>query len=72
MIAEKFPELQKLDNQQKLILARELCDQAVSDTEDSLPDEVIGIIEERITHFMENPETGISWDDLKKKALEDA
>ncbi|MEM7699624.1 MAG: addiction module protein [Verrucomicrobiota bacterium] len=71
MIAELFPELEKLDNEQKLILARELCEEAVSAVDESMPSEAVQIIRERVSHFMEHPDSGVSWEDLKKRVLED-
>ena len=72
MIAELFPELKELDNEQKLILARELCDEAVAEEVETLPEEAVELIGDRVAQYMKNPASGISWDDLKKQALKDA
>ena len=70
MIYEKFPELNSLDHEDRLILARELCDEAIAEVspDEGLPEEAIAIIEERVASFLKAPETGISWEELKTKA----
>ncbi len=69
MIFEKFPELKTLDNEGRLILARELCDQAIAEvaSHESLSGEAITIIEERVAAFLRDPNSGISWEELKKQ-----
>lgn len=70
MIAEKFPQLSTLDPQEQLILAGELWQRATGATDNSveLAPELVTLIEKRLDHFLANPETGISWDDLKRKS----
>ena len=67
MIVEDFPELANLDSEQKLILAGELWKSAIAPESDSpeLSSEAIRLLERRLAHFEENPETGIKWEDLR-------
>jgi len=67
MIVENFPELASLDDEQKLILAGELWRSATSPDSASqqLSPEAVRMLEERLAHFESNPDTGISWDDLR-------
>lgn len=69
MTYEKFPELKSLDNEGRLILARELCDQSMAEVnpDEMLPGEAIAIIEERVALFLQNPNSAISWEELKKQ-----
>jgi len=71
MIAEKFPQLSKLDPQEQLILAGELWQRATRAADDTggLKPELLALIEERLDHFLEHPETGVDWEDLKRKSL---
>ena len=69
MIAEQFPQLEKLSPQDQLILAGELWKRATSSGEESkdLSKEAVQLIEQRLDNYLENPSTGIAWEDLKKK-----
>lgn len=69
MIVENYPELARLDAQQKLILAGELWKSvAVSDNgTPELSAEVIGLLEERLKHFEENPDSGVRWEELRDR-----
>lgn len=67
MIVENYPELADLDAEQKLILAGELWKIATTPDADSpeLSLEAVRMLEERLAHFEENPDTGVKWDDLR-------
>ena len=69
MIAEQFPQLEKLSPQDQLILAGELWQRATYSGEESkdLSKEAIQLIEQRLDDYLENPSTGISWEKLKEK-----
>ncbi len=71
MIVENYPELDRLDAEQKLILAGELWKSATTPDADSpeLSLEAIRMLEERLTHFEKNPESGVKWDDLRDRKL---
>ena len=71
MIVENFPELASLDAEQRLILAGELWKSATSpdSTTKELSPNSIRMLEERLTHFDANPETGIAWEDLRDSKL---
>ena len=71
MIVENFPELASLDAEQRLILAGELWKSATSPDSASkeLSPTAIQMLEERLAHFDANPETGISWEELREKKL---
>ena len=71
MIVERFPQLSELDPQEQLLLAGELMSQATKDNDPvHLPENVVRLLEERLDHYLENPETGVPWEELKKTALE--
>ncbi|MFK5922707.1 MAG: addiction module protein [Verrucomicrobiota bacterium] len=67
MIVENYPELADLDAEQKLILAGELWRSATGSDTDSpeLSLEAVRMLEKRLAHFEENPDTGIKWEDLR-------
>ncbi len=71
MIVEKYPELARLDAEQKLILAGELWKSATAPDADSpeLSLEAVRMLEERLAHFEKNPESGVKWDDLRDRKL---
>lgn len=66
-----YPELAKLDDEQKLILAGELWRSARAPREDSpdLTPHAVRMLEERLAHFEANPETGTRWEDLRDRVL---
>lgn len=67
MIVENHPELADLDVGQKLILTGELWKSAIAPDGDSpdLSPEAVRMLEERLAHFEENPDTGVKWEDLR-------
>jgi hypothetical protein len=71
VIVEKFPELDSLDAEKKLILAGELWRSATSPDSASqeLSRDAIRMLEERLAHFEANPETGTRWEDLRDGKL---
>ena len=71
MIVENFPELADLDEEQKLILAGELWKSATSPDSSSrdLSPDTVRMLEERLSHFEANPDTGIRWEDLRDTKL---
>ena len=69
MIVENYPELANLDAEEKLILAGELWKSATSPKKNSpeLSAETVRMLEERLAHFEENPNTGVKWDVLRDR-----
>lgn len=65
-----YPELDSLPPDEKLKLAVELWKEATSD-EAALPvhPEIVEILEARLRHYEENPETGVPWEEVKKRIL---
>ena len=68
MIAERFPELALLAPDEQLELAAELAKNAASSDEGpELTERSVEILEERLDHFLSNPETGVSWEELRSQ-----
>jgi putative addiction module component (TIGR02574 family) len=62
-----FPELNQLAPDEKLMLAAELWHEATNDAGAPPVDErILAVIEERLKHLQENPETGIPWEEVKR------
>ena len=67
MIAERFPELEALEPTEQLQLAAELTQKAArANAVPELTPRSVEILEDRLEHFLENPETGISWEKLRE------
>jgi len=71
MLTDRFPELEKLDPQEKLILAGELWRDATQSSagDPELPEQAIEAIEQRLDAYLANPESGIAWADLKQRLV---
>jgi hypothetical protein len=71
MITDRFPELEQLDPQEKLILAGELWREATRPCADDpeLPEGSITAIKARLDAYLDHPDSGISWADLKRRLL---
>jgi hypothetical protein len=66
VIAERFPELETLAPEEQLALAAELTRKAAR--MGGIPDlteRSVAVLEERLDHFLANPESGISWEELR-------
>jgi len=68
MILEQFPQFERLNPQDQLILAGELWQRATSASEKTpdLSEEAIQLIEQRLDDYLENPSTGISWSSVRQ------
>jgi hypothetical protein len=67
MIVERFPELNRLNAREQLDLAAELAQKALNCSAfDELSEASLHLLEERLHQYLEHPETGISWEDLRK------
>lgn len=64
-----FPELDLLPPDEKMLLAAELWEEAVSTGKDiPEPDpKIVAILEERLEDYRRNPESALSWEEVKRK-----
>jgi len=68
VIAEKFPELEQLTPDAQLELAAELATRAVR--HGAVPPLTAGAVETleaQLDYFLEHPESGVAWEDLREK-----
>lgn len=66
MIAD-FPDLCSLSAGDKLLLAAELLNEATTETDGvEIDPELLATIEERIDDLEKNPDSGLSWEEVKK------
>ncbi len=70
MVAEKFPQLQSLSSEEKLILVGELWNQLAADPA-AFPkrDDHVKLIEMRLAHLKEHPHDVVAWEEVKKRIL---
>ncbi len=67
MIVEQFPELNLLNAQEQLELAAELAQKALNSSAfDELSEASLRLLDERLNHYLEQPDHGTSWEDLRK------
>lgn len=73
MLVERFPELENLDAEEKLILAGELWRAATqpgtAGAAPELPESSVALIEARLDDYLQNPQSGSSWETLKARIL---
>ena len=68
MIVERFPELKTLNPDEQLELASELAKAALkSDQTLDISSSALNVMEERLDYFIENPDSGTTWETLRKK-----
>lgn len=68
MIDDRFPDLADLDPNEQLALASELAKRAMESSEGcELSSEAVKLLESRLDYFLDHPETGISWDELRRQ-----
>ena len=70
MVAERFPQLQSLSSEEKLILVGELWNQLAADPA-AFPkrDDHVKLIETRLAHLKEHPHDVVVWEEVKKRIL---
>ena len=68
MIAERYPELSSLSDDEKLSLATELFVDVVGEAGGN-NGAIENLIEQRLTDFRKNPSAVRSWSDVKRAAL---
>jgi putative addiction module component (TIGR02574 family) len=70
MIAERFPGMEALSVEEKLILVGELWDDLAAHPEAFPPrEDHIKLLEQRLEHFRKNPEDVVAWETVKARIL---
>jgi putative addiction module component (TIGR02574 family) len=70
MIAERFPGLEPLSLQEKLILVDELWHELAAHPEAFPPrEDHIKLIEQRLEHFRQHPNDVVAWETVKGRVL---
>lgn len=69
MIAEEFPEIQRLSPERKLALAAELFEGATECAPEEADPAIIELLEKRLTEYEQNPSSGTPWGVVKKRIL---
>lgn len=67
MVIEQHPSLHSLSLEDKLQLSEELCMDAMLDVRQN--PELKERVQQRLQEYREDPESGIPWDELKKRIL---
>jgi len=67
MLIEQHPALHSLSVEDKLKLSEELCLDALLDAQQNPA--LLQRVQQRLQEFREEPDHGLSWDDLKGKIL---
>lgn len=67
MVIEQHPSLHSLSVEDKLQLSEELCLDALLDAQRNPA--LLERVQQRLQEYREEPDGGISWDDLKGKIL---
>lgn len=67
MVIEHHPSLQSLSAEEKLQLSEELCLDALLDAQRNPA--LRETVKQRLDEFQEDPDSGISWDELKTRIL---
>jgi putative addiction module component (TIGR02574 family) len=66
----KFPELDQLPADEKMMLAAELWSEATADEKEIEPDpQIVAILDERMAEYRKNPESAIPWEEVKRRLL---
>jgi hypothetical protein len=67
MVIEQHPSLHSLSVEDKLQLSEELCLDALLDAQRNPA--LLERVQQRLQDYRDEPDSGISWDDLKGKVL---
>lgn len=71
MLIERYPELAKLDADEQLLLASELVQNVtaadVKHAPPELPRDLLALIEARVDDYLNDPSTGMSWEEVKQQ-----
>ncbi len=70
MMLEKFPEVQNLSPQEKLLFVSELWNDLEANPDDvPVSRESISELDRRVEHFRRNPDQFTTWESVKKRLL---
>jgi putative addiction module component (TIGR02574 family) len=70
MIAERFPGLEALSVEEKLILVDELWDEIAARPEAFPPrEDHLELIEQRLDHYRKHPDDVVAWENVKARIL---
>ena len=68
VIAEKIPALATLSVQEKLLLASELWDEVLTQTDDiPVSQEILDELDRRMEEYRRDPSIASSWEDVKQR-----
>ena len=68
MIAERFPEIQSLTKQERVLLYCELRDLVVQENELLTPDtEIVAELERRMEEYRRNPGEAKTWEEVRER-----
>ena len=68
VIVEKIPALAALSIQEKLLLASELWDEVLTQTDDiAVSQDVLDELDRRMEEYRRDPSTASSWEDVKQR-----
>ena len=67
MILEKLPEVQQLTPSEKSQLVEELWDCWLPREDDETRAATIALLEARMAHYRQHPETASTWDEVKRR-----
>jgi len=67
MIIDSLPQVRDLSPEEKWQLAEELWDELIPDVNEARDNAIEKLIESRMSHYRENPETASSWESLKER-----
>lgn len=67
MIIDSLPEVQGLSPEQKWKLAEELWDELIPEKISDRDDAIEELINQRMRHYKEHPETASSWEAVKSR-----
>ena len=69
MIAETIPALRDLSAGEKIILAAELCREAIAYDSETPDPALIQALQERLDHFRDHPDQVTTWEEVRSKIL---
>lgn len=64
MILERIPEIENLNQREKLTLVGELWDAIIQEEYPEITEEEKEILDRRYQHYKENPESGTPWHEV--------
>ena len=67
MILETLPAVMQLNSQQRSQLVEELWEEWLPRDDDDTRAAIVGLLDARMSHYREHPETASSWDEVKQR-----